>query len=214
MGQKVNPIGLRLGYIRSWDAKWYSKMKNYGYFLQEDLKIRFYLKNRFRYCEIARVEIIRYPDRININIETSRPGLIIGKKGVDIENTKKELYKITQNKIYVNILEVSEPSLNANLVSQNIVRQIENKISYKKVMKQSIYNTMRGGKVKGIKILISGRLGGAEMARKEKHKEGRVPLQNLRANIDYGFNEALTKFGKIGVKVWIYKGEILDIKKR
>ncbi|GMT49900.1 MAG: 30S ribosomal protein S3 [bacterium] len=207
MGQKVNPIGFRLGVIRTWDSKWYVKSE-YADYLHEDLKIRNYILKKLKNAEVGKVEIIRYPaERVTVNILTARPGLVIGKKGSDIEVLKKELQKMTDKKLHLNIVELRNTATNATLVANHVAKQIEGRISHKRAMKQAIQNSMKAG-AKGIKIIVSGRLGGAEMARTEHYKEGRVPLHTLRADVDYGFAESMTQFGKIGVKVWLFKGEV------
>ena len=209
MGQKVNPIGLRLGIIRSWDSKWYVK-NNYADYLHEDLTVRNYLKKRLKNAEVGKIEIIRYQaERLTVNIMTARPGLVIGKKGSDIEALKKEIQKLSNKKIHLNIVELRATATNATLVAQNVAKQIEGRVAHKRAMKQAIQNAMKAG-AKGIKIIVSGRLAGADMARTEHYKEGRIPLHTLRADVDYGFAEALTQFGKTGIKVWIFKGEIYD----
>ncbi len=208
MGQKVNPNGLRVGIIRSWDSKWYVR-KGYADLLHEDLRIRRYIDKHLKNAEVGKVEIIRYPERITIFIHTSRPGIVIGKKGADVEVLKKNLQKLTKKKLFLNIEEIKNPRMNSLLVAKGIAKQLEGRISHKHAMKQAIQSVMKAG-AKGVKVIVSGRLGGAEMARVEHYKEGRIPLHTLRADIDYGFAEAMTTFGKIGVKVWIFKGEILS----
>ncbi|MDH4127688.1 MAG: 30S ribosomal protein S3 [Spirochaetota bacterium] len=205
MGQKVNPIGFRLGYNRGWDSKWYVK-NEYADYLHEDLKIREFVKKRLQHAEVGKIEIIRYPERVTVNILTARPGLVIGKKGSDIEVLKKEIQKLTKKKLHLNIMELRNTSLNAQLVANHVAKQIEGRVAHKRAMKQAIQNTMKAGG-KGVKIIVSGRLGGAEMARVEHYKEGRIPLHTIRAEIDYGSAESLTTFGKVGIKVWIFKGE-------
>ncbi len=207
MGQKVNPIGFRLGVIRTWDSKWYVKSK-YADYLHEDLKIRNYILKKLKNAEVGKVEIIRYPaERVTVNILTARPGLVIGKKGSDIEVLKKELQKMTDKKLHLNIVELRNTATNATLVANHVAKQIEGRISHKRAMKQAIQNSMKAG-AKGIKIIVSGRLGGSDMARTEHYKEGRIPLHTLRAEVDYGFAESMTQFGKTGVKVWLFKGEV------
>jgi len=207
MGQKVNPIGLRLGINRSWESKWYVK-KEYADYLHEDLKIRAYLKEKLKAAEVGQVEITRFPERITVNIHTARPGIVIGKKGSDVDQLKNKLQKLTSKKLHLNIVELRNQASNATLVSAQIARQLEGRVAHKRAMKQAIQNATKSG-VKGIKIIVSGRLGGAEMARVEHYKDGRIPLHTLRAEVDYGFAEALTTFGKIGIKVWIFKGEVI-----
>jgi len=209
MGQKVNPIGLRLGITRTWDSIWYEDKKMYKKNLHEDLAIKAYIEKKKKNSGIARVTIERFPDRVNININASRPGVIIGKKGADIEALKKELQKITEKKVYINIIEVKKPELNSKLIAEQIAQQLEGRFPYRRAVKQAITNAMRGGAL-GVKIMVSGRLNNAEMARTESYKDGRIPLHTLRADIDYGFHEALTTFGLIGIKVWIYNGDVLS----
>jgi small subunit ribosomal protein S3 len=208
MGQKVNPIGLRLGINKTWSSKWYQK-KGYADTLLEDFKLRNYVEKKLVNAEVASVDIVRYPERINVNIHTARPGIVIGKKGADVERLKGELQKFTPKKLHINIIEVKNPEASARLIAKNIAKQLEGRISHKRAMKQALQNSMSKGSVKGIKIEVSGRLGGAEMARKEHYKEGRIPLHTLRADIDYAVETAFTTFGTIGVKVWVFKGEIL-----
>jgi small subunit ribosomal protein S3 len=208
MGQKVNPIGFRLGVIRSWDSKWYVKDK-YADYLHEDLTIRKYIQKKLKAAEVGKVEIVRYPERINVSIHTARPGIVIGKKGADVDALKNQIQKLTTQKLHLNIVELRNPSTDANLVSAHVAKQISGRISHKRAMKQAIQNAIKAG-AKGIKIIVSGRLAGAEMARIETYKEGRIPLHTLRADVDFGFTESLTTFGKIGIKVWIYKGEVYD----
>lgn len=208
MGQKVNPISLRLGINKTWSSKWYNK-KNYADIMLEDFKLRGMIEKDLKHAEVEKVEVVRYPERININIHTARPGIVIGKKGADVEKLKTKLQKFTEKKLHINIIEVKNPEASAVLVAKNIAKQLEGRISHKRAMKQAIQNSMSKGAVNGIKIKCSGRLGGAEMAREESYKEGRIPLHTLRADIDYGLATARTTFGAIGVKVWIFKGEIL-----
>lgn len=212
MGQKVNPIGLRLGIIRSWESRWYSK-KDYAKNLQEDLKIRTHVKNKLKNGEVSHVEIIRYPEKMNVIIHTARPGIVIGRKGVEVENLSKELSRYTDKAIQIKIKEIKIPELDAELVAQGVARQLEGRISFRRAMKKAISSAMQAG-ARGIKISVAGRLGGAEMARTEHYMEGMVPLHTFRADIDYGFAEAKTTFGTIGVKVWIYKGEVFKKEKQ
>jgi small subunit ribosomal protein S3 len=207
MGQKVNPIGLRLGINKTWSSRWYQK-KGYADALLEDFKLRKIVTKKLENAEVEKVDIIRYPERININIHTARPGIVIGKKGADVEILKSELQKFTTKKLHINIIEVKNPEASAKLIAKNIAKQIEGRVSHKRAMKQAIQNAIKSN-VKGIKVLVSGRLGGAEMARKEHYKEGRIPLHTLRADIDYAVETAHTSFGAIGFKVWVFKGEIL-----
>ena len=209
MGQKVHPLGFRLGVIRTWDAKWYAD-KDYGELLYEDLKLRKYLIERLHSAGVSKVEIRRAVDRnkkATIDIYAARPGIIIGKKGADVENLRKTLEGMTGKEISLNIKEVKRIELDAQLVAENVATQLERRVAFRRAMKRSVSSAMKFG-AKGIKIACAGRLGGAEMARREWYREGRVPLQTLRADIDYGFAEAKTTYGVIGVKVWIYKGDI------
>ncbi len=208
MGQKVSPHGLRVGIIKDWSSKWYANKKDFSGLLIEDHKVRNYIKAKFYTSGIANVEIERAANRIKINIHTAKPGMVIGKGGTGVEELRKELEQITGKNVFVNIVEVKTPEVNAQLVAENIASQLERRISFRRAMKQSIQRSMRAG-AKGIKTMVSGRLGGAEIARSEGYSEGTIPLQTLRADIDYGFAEANTTYGKIGVKVWIYKGEVL-----
>ena len=207
MGQKVNPTGLRLGINKTWSSRWYADPRNYADLLLEDLKIRAMIQEipECKNADIAEVEIIRHPQRITIMIHTARPGVIIGVKGANIENIGAIIQKKLGKKVQIKIKEVKRAELRATLVAQNVARQLAGRASFRKVLKQACFNTMRSG-AQGIKIRISGRLGGAEMSRTEEMKEGRVPLHTLRADIDYGFAEADTTYGKIGVKVWLYSG--------
>jgi small subunit ribosomal protein S3 len=206
MGQKVNPIGLRLGIISSWNSRWYSR-KEYAKNLHEDIKIREYLKTRLSNGEVAGIEIIRYPEKINIIIHTARPGIVIGRKGAEVEAISKELGVFTDKDIQIKIKEIKNPAVDATLVASGIARQLEGRVAFRRAMKKAISSARQTG-AQGIKITCGGRLGGAEMARTESYKEGMIPLHTFRANIDYGFAQANTTFGTIGVKVWIYKGEI------
>jgi len=212
MGQKVSPVGLRVGINRDWESKWYAPTKDFAKYLNDELKIRKYLDKELKGCSVASIVIERNNKRTNIIINTSKPGIVIGKGGADIEKHKKALQKLTGEEIYLNIVEVKNPDLNAALVAENIALQIQNRASFRAVQKRAIRNTMKAGAV-GIKVAVSGRLAGAEMARTEGYTEGTVPLHTLRADIDYAHKEADTIYGKIGVKVWIYKGEILPAKK-
>lgn len=209
MGQKVNPIGLRLGINKTWSSKWYVDPRDYADTLHEDLLLRRELMKcpETRGAEISEVEIIRHPQRVTIVIETSRPGIIIGAKGSNIEKIGARLQKVAGKKINIKIKEVKQPDVNATLIALNIARQLKSRSSFRRTLKMAVANAMRGG-VQGVKIKVSGRLGGAEMSRTEQYKDGRVPLHTLRANIDYGFAEADTTFGIIGVKVWVFNGEV------
>ena len=211
MGQKVNPHGLRVGIIKDWDSKWYAEA-DFSDFLAEDYEIRKFLKKKLYSAGISRIEIERASDRVKVVIYTAKPGVVIGKGGAEIEVTKKELSKMTGKKVLVDIKEVKRPDKDAQLVAENIAQQLENRISFRRAMKSCMGRTMKSGAL-GIKTSVSGRLGGADMARTEFYSEGTIPLQTLRADIDYGFAEADTTYGKVGVKVWIYKGEVLPAKK-
>ena len=212
MGQKVNPVGLRIGINKDWESKWYAPTKDFAKYLNADLKIRKYLDKELKGCSVASIIIERNNKRTNVTISTSKPGVVIGKGGADIERHKKALQKLTGEEIYLSIVEVKNPDLNAALVAESIALQIQNRASFRAAQKRAIRNAMKAGAV-GIKVAVSGRLGGAEMARTEGYSEGTVPLHTLRADIDYAHREADTIYGKIGVKVWIYKGEILPAKK-
>lgn len=211
MGQKVNPIGLRLGIVKTWDSRWYAE-KNYAKFLQEDIKIRRFIKEKLYHAGVSKVEIERTANRAKITIRAARPGIIIGQKGAEIEKLQKEIQKMAQREISINIQEVRRVELDAQLVAENVALQLERRIAFRRAMKKSVTSSMKFG-AQGIKIACSGRLGGAEIARAEWYREGRVPLHTLRADIDYGFAEARTTYGTIGVKVWIYKGEVLPATK-
>ena len=211
MGQKVNPIGFRLGVNKDWDSKWYAG-KDYAEVLNKDIKIREYLEKTLKDAAVASILIERKKSRIDVTINTAKPGVIIGKGGEDIEKLRKDIKKLVNEDVYVNIVEVKNPDLNAKLVAQNIAQQIEMRAPFRSAQKRAIRNTMKAG-AKGIKTSVSGRLGGAEMARTEGYTEGTVPLHTIRADVDYATAEADTTYGKIGVKVWIYKDEILPAKK-
>jgi len=203
---------LRIGIIKDWDTKWYANKKNFSELLIEDVKIRKYIKEKLYQAGISRIEIERYANKVRININTAKPGLVIGKGGTGIEELRRELEKLTNKSVLINISEIKVPELDAQLVAENIASQLEKRVSFRRAMKQAMSRAMRLG-AKGIKTAVSGRLGGAEIARTEHYHEGTIPLQTLRADIDYGFAEARTTYGKIGVKVWIYKGEVLPAKK-
>lgn len=207
MGQKVNPVSFRLGVIKTWDSRWYAKA-DFSKLLHEDLKLRAFLKKRLYHSGVSKIEIERAANKAKINIYTARPGLIIGKKGSEVETLKKDLAKLTDKEVYLNIQEVRKPELDAQLVAENIALQLERRIAFRRAMKKSVTSSLKFG-AKGIRITCSGRLGGAEMSRTEWYREGQVPLHTLRADIDYGFAEAKTTYGIIGVKVLIYKGEVL-----
>lgn len=209
MGQKVNPIGLRLGINRTWDSRWYAAGGAYGNLLHEDLEIREYLKKRLAQAGVARVIIERPAKKARVTIHTARPGVVIGKKGADIEVIRKDLQKMTGNEVHLNIVEIRKPEIDAQLVSENIAQQLERRVAFRRAMKRAVQAAMRLG-AEGIRITCSGRLGGAEIARTEWYREGRVPLHTLRADVDYGESSAKTTYGICGVKVWIFKGEILE----
>ena len=207
MGQKVNPHGLRVGVIKGWDSKWYAG-KDYEKFLLEDIKIREFIKEKLFLSGISKVEIERASNKARISIHTAKPGMVIGRQGSNIELLKSDLKKMTESAIEINIVEVKTPDMDATLVAENIAAQLERRIAFRRAMKQCVARTMRMG-AKGIKITCGGRLGGAEIARSESYREGSIPLHTLRADIDYGTAEAHTTYGRIGIKVWIYKGEVL-----
>ena len=210
MGQKVNPHGLRVGVIKEWDSKWYADAE-FSDYLVEDYNIRKFLKKKLYSAGVSKIEIERASDRVKVIIYTAKPGVVIGKGGAEIEVTKKELSKLTDKKVMVDIKEIKRPDRDAQLVAENIAQQLENRVSFRRAMKSCMGRTMKSGAM-GIKTCCSGRLGGADIARAEFYSEGTIPLQTLRADIDYGFAEANTTYGKVGVKVWIYKGEILPTK--
>tara|TARA_A100001011_G_C14238155_1_gene812013 strand:+ start:389 stop:1075 length:687 start_codon:yes stop_codon:yes gene_type:complete len=209
MGQKINPIGLRLGINRGWDSTWFAKKKDFGKYLIEDFKMREYIKKNIVNSGVSEIIIERSSKKCTVSIHTSRPGFVIGKKGSDIEKIKKNLMKITESEVNVNIKEIKKPELNANLVAENIAQQLVKRIAYRRAMKRAMQSAMRLN-AKGIKVMVSGRLAGNEIARTEWLREGSIPSHTLRANIDYGFAEALTTYGIIGIKVWIYKGTLFD----
>ena len=213
MGQKVNPHGLRVGIIKDWDSRWYADTKDgeYANNLVEDNKIRKYLKKRLYNAQVSKIEIERASDRLKVIVYTAKPGVVIGKGGAEIEALKKDVAKLTDKKLMVDVKEVKRPDADAQLVAENIAAQLENRISFRRAMKSCMGRTMKTGAL-GIKTSVSGRLGGADMARTEFYSEGTIPLQTLRADIDYGFAEADTTYGKVGVKTWIYHGEVLPTK--
>lgn len=213
MGQKVNPKGFRIGVIRDWDSKWYANGKDYIIYLHEDLKIRTFIKKRLYSAGVPLIEIERTANRLKVTIHTAKPGIVIGRGGTEVESLRKAVEKLTGRQVNLNIAEVKKPELNAQLVSENIAAQLEKRIAFRRAMKQGVTKTLRMG-AEGIKISCGGRLAGAEIARTEWYSEGKVPLHTLRADIDYGFAEANTTYGKIGVKVWIYKGEVLPQPKK
>jgi len=211
LGQKVNPIGFRLGIHRDWDSKWFAG-KEYSGFVLEDYTLRKFLKKRLQQASVSKIEIERAGNKVRIKIHTARPGLVIGKKGVEIQNLKKELEKKVDREIYIDIQEIRKPEVDAQLLAENIALQLVRRVAFRRAMKKSVTSALRFG-VQGIKVACAGRLGGAEMARREWYRKGRVPLHTIRADIDYGFAEAFTTYGVIGVKVTIFKGEILPGKK-
>ena len=205
MGQKVHPIGLRLGITSTWNSRWFSE-KNYAAQLHEDLKVRRYIKERLSHAGVSHIEMERAANRLRINIHTARPGIIIGKKGVEIDKLMKNLQRITGKEVFINIMEVRKPEIDAQLVAENIALQLERRVAFRRAMKRALLSAVRFGAL-GIRVASSGRLAGHEIARREWYREGRVPLHTLRADIDYGFAEAKTTYGIIGIKVWIYRGE-------
>ena len=209
MGQKVNPVGLRLGINRTWDSRWFAKKGEYGKLLHEDIKIRKQLKKRLYQAGVSRIIIERPHKKCRITIYAARPGVIIGKKGADIDKLRKDVAAITEGEVHLNIVEIRKPETDAQLVAENIAQQLERRVAFRRAMKRSLQSAMRLG-AKGMRIEVAGRLGGAEIARTESYHEGRVPRHTLRADIDYGVTEASTTYGIIGVKVWVFKGEVLD----
>ncbi len=208
MGQKVNPHGIRVGIIKDWDSRWYADKKNYGENLVEDYNLRVFLKKKLYLAGVDKIEIEKFANKIRLSIHAAKPGIVIGKGGSEIDKLKKDVETLTGKAVILNVIEVKTPDLCAQLVAENIASQLERRISFRKAMKQCMARTMKLG-AKGIKAAVSGRVGGAEIARTEQYHEGTIPLQTLRADIDYGFAEADTTYGKLGVKVWIYKGEVL-----
>ena len=211
MGQKVNPKGLRIGIIRTWEGRWYAD-RNYEELLHEDLKIRKFIQNKLQQAGVPKVEIERAANRVKVSVHAAKPGIVIGRGGAEVENLRKTLEAMTGKQVAVNIVEIKKPELDAKLVADSVAQQLEKRVSFRRAMKQTVGRTMRAG-AQGIKISCGGRLGGAEIARTEWYNEGKVPLHTLRADIDYGFAEANTTYGKIGIKVWIYRGEVLTTKK-
>ena len=209
MGQKVNPIGMRLQVNRTWDSRWYANTKDYGDLLLEDLKIREFIKEEAKQAGVSKVIIERPHGKCRVTVHTARPGVIIGKKGADIETLRKKLASMTKAELHLNIVEVRKPELDAQLVAENIAQQLERRVSFRRAMKRGVQNAMRMGAL-GIRVNVAGRLGGAEIARTEWYREGRVPLHTLRADIDYATAEAMTPYGIIGIKTWIFKGEIME----
>ena len=212
MGQKVNPHGLRVGIIKDWDSKWYASKNNFNEFLIEDHKIREYIKKKLYLSGVSKIEIERAANKIKVTVYTAKPGMVIGRGGSGVEEIRLEIEKLTKKSVVVNVEEIKKPELDAQLVAENIASQLERRVSFRRAMKQAIQRTMRFG-AKGIKTQVAGRVGGADMARTEGYSEGTIPLQTLRADIEYGFAEANTTYGKLGVKVWLYKGEVLPTKK-
>jgi small subunit ribosomal protein S3 len=212
VGQKVNPVGLRVGIIRDWESKWYAG-KDYADLLHEDLRVREYITKRLRDASLSKVEIERAANRLNVTVHTAKPGMVIGKGGTEVEALRKALNELTGKRVHINILEIKKADIDAKLVAENIARQLENRVSFRRAQKQVIQRAMRAG-AKGIKTMVSGRLGGADIARSEQYSEGTVPLHTLRADIDYATAEADTTYGKLGVKVWIYRGEVLPTRKK
>jgi small subunit ribosomal protein S3 len=210
LGQKVNPIGLRLGIVKTWESRWYAD-KNYSDYIYEDYNIRKFLKKKLNHASISRIEIERSAKRVRLRIYTARPGIVIGKKGAEIENLKQDLKKIISQEVLIDIQEIRKPEIDAQLVAENVANQLIRRVAFRRAMKRCVSSSLRFGAL-GVKIICSGRLGGAEMARTEWYREGRVPLHTLRADIDYGFAEANTTYGIIGIKVFIFKGEILKKK--
>lgn len=213
MGQKVNPNGFRVGVIRDWNTRWYASKKDFANFLVEDRKIRDHVKQRYFSAGVSRIEIERAANKVTVNIHTSRPGMLIGKGGAGVELIKADVSQLVSKPVNVNIIEVRNADTDAQLVAENIAAQLEKRISFRRAMKQAMGRSMKAG-AKGIKLLCAGRLGGAEIARSEGYHDGSIPLQTMRADIDYGFTEAHTTYGRIGVKVWIYKGEVLGRARR
>ena len=211
MGQKVNPHGLRVGVIKDWDSKWYAEGENFSDYLVEDYNIRKFLKKKLYAAGVSKIEIERAAGRVKVTVYTAKPGVVIGKGGAEIDKIKSELQKQTSDKLVVDIKEIKRPDRDAQLVAENIAGQLENRVSFRRAMKSCMGRTMKAGAL-GIKAAVSGRLGGADIARTEFYSEGTIPLQTLRADIEYGFAEADTTYGKVGVKVWIYKGEVLPTK--
>jgi len=209
MGQKINPIGLRLGINRTWDSRWYANTGEYGRLLHEDLKIREYLEKELKQAAISKIVIERPHKKCRVTIYAARPGVIIGKKGADIEKLRKDLTDLTKAEVHLNIVEIRKPETDAQLIAENIAQQLERRIAFRRAMKRSLQSAMRLG-AKGMRVEVAGRLGGAEIARTESYHEGRVPRHTLRADIDFGFTEAKTTYGIIGVKCWVFKGEVLE----
>ena len=212
MGQKTHPIGFRLGIVKTWSSKWYEE-KNYAKWLHEDIKLKRFIKNKLQHAGVSFIDIERAASKAKINIYTARPGIVIGKRGAGVEQLKKEVQRLTENEVFLNIVEVRKAETNAQLVAENIATQLERRIAFRRAMKKAVQTAMKFG-AKGIHVASAGRLGGSEMGRREWYREGRVPLHTLRADIDYGFTEAKTTYGRIGVKCWIFNGEILPERNR
>ncbi|HUW63749.1 MAG TPA: 30S ribosomal protein S3 [Spirochaetia bacterium] len=213
MGQKVNPKGMRIGIIRDWDAKWFAEKKDFAKLLHEDVGVRRFITQKLRAAGISNIQIERAANRLKVTIHTAKPGIVIGRGGTEVENLRKKLEEMTGRQVSVNIVEIKVPELDAQLVAESVAAQIEKRVAFRRAMKQVVTRSVRMG-AKGIKVACAGRLAGAEIARSEWYSEGKVPLHTLRADIDYGFTEANTTYGKIGVKVWIYRGEILPAPKK
>lgn len=211
MGQKVHPIGFRLGYVKDWEAKWFAK-RNYSESLHEDLKIREFIERTLPYAGISKIVIERFGQNVRVNIHTSRPGIVIGRGGKEVDNLRDNLQKLSKSQLHIEIHEIKVPERDARLLAKSIASQLSKRVSYRRVMKQAVSQAQNAG-ILGIKVVCSGRLGGQELARTEWYREGRVPLHTIRADIDYGLSEALTQYGKIGVKVWLFKGEIIGDRK-
>ena len=211
MGQKINPTGLRVGIIRDWDSKWYAE-KDFANYLHEDIAIREYIAKKLSEASVSKVEIERAANRVNVSVHTAKPGMVIGKGGSEVDALRKKLNDLTGKRVHINIVEIKRPDLDAKLVGEGIARQLESRVAFRRAQKQAIQRTMRAG-AKGIKTMVSCRLNGADIARSETHSEGTVPLHTLRADIDYAWEEAATTYGKLGIKVWIYRGEVLPAKK-
>ena len=211
MGQKIHPLGMRVGIIRDWDSKWYAE-KDFAEFLHEDLKIRDYIRKQLSEASVSTIEVERAANRVNVSIHTAKPGMVIGKGGSEVDKLRTNLNKLTGKKVHINIVEIKKPDLDAKLVAEGIARDLERRIAFRRAQKQAIQRTMRAG-AKGIKTMVSGRLNGADIARSESYSEGTVPLHTLRADIDYAWEEADTTYGKLGVKTWIYRDEVLPTRK-
>jgi len=209
VGQKVNPIGLRVGVIRTWDSRWFAKGKDYLENLHEDIRLRKYIKDKLKHAGVAKIEMERARNKLKVIISTARPGVVIGKKGTGIDALKADIQKLTPNEVFVNIQEVRKPDLDAQLIAENVCMQLEKRVSWRRAIKKAIAAAVKSG-VRGVKVMVAGRLDGAEIARTEWYTEKSVPLHTLRADIDYGFSEAMTSYGKIGVKTWVYRGDIMS----